>query len=56
MSDATIPNVLGDHLPEKVKRLQLDALQSMNREHLSFRNNDDALDGAIESMELGFIN
>ncbi len=54
MSDATIPNVLGDHLPEKVKRLQLDALQSMNREHLSFRGNDNALDGAIESMELGF--
>ena len=26
----------------------------MNRDHLSFRNNDDALEGAIESMELGF--
>jgi hypothetical protein len=54
MSEATIPNVLSNHLPKEVKHLQLDVLQSMNRDHLSFRNNDDALEGAIESMELGF--
>ena len=54
MSEATIPNVLNNHLPKEVKRLQLDVLQSMNQDHLSFRNNDDALEGAIESMELGF--
>ena len=54
MSEATIPNVLSNHLSKEVKHLQLDVLQSMNRDHLSFRNNDDALEGAIESMELGF--
>jgi len=54
MSEATIPNVLSNHLPKEIKHLQLDVLQSMNRDHLSFRNNDDALEGAIESMELGF--
>ena len=54
MSEATIPNVLSNHLSKEVKHLQLDVLQSMNRNHLSFRNNDDALEGAIESMELGF--
>ncbi len=54
MSEATIANVLSNHLPKEVKHLQLDVLQSMNRDHLSFRNNDDALEGAIESMELGF--
>lgn len=54
MSKATLPNISGDHLPEKVKRQQLDLVQMMNREHQSRRQDDPALEAVIESMELGF--
>lgn len=54
MSKATIRDVAGDHLPQRVKRKQLDLIQSMNRDHLASRNHDDQLEGVIESMELAF--
>jgi len=54
MSEATLPNISGDHLPAGLKRRQLDLIQAMNREHQSSRLDDDALEAVIESMELGF--
>jgi hypothetical protein len=54
MTKATIPNIAGDHLPDSLKRRQLDLIQAMNREHASLRAEDEALDSVIASMELGF--
>jgi hypothetical protein len=54
MSRATIPNVVGDHLPMPARRRQLDFVQELNREHLAERAGDPALDGAIQTMELAF--
>ncbi|QDV47770.1 hypothetical protein Enr13x_76820 [Stieleria neptunia] len=54
MSAATIRDIFGNHLPPQVKRSQLDFVQSMNRDHLSDRNGDAALEGVIESMELAY--
>ncbi len=54
MSLATIRDISGNHLPAEVKRSQLDFVQSMNRDHLSDRNGDAALEGVIESMELAY--
>lgn len=54
MAAATISNVHSDHLPLSAKRRQLDFVQILNRQHRSQRNDDDVLDGAMQSMELGF--
>lgn len=54
MSAATIDNISGDHLPQNVKRRQLDFVQTMNRRHLDNRAGDSTLEGVIESMELAF--
>ncbi len=54
MTIATIPNVVGDHLPLSAKRHQLDFVQQLNRRHLAARPQDEQLSGVIQSMELGF--
>ncbi len=54
MSRATIANIASDHLPLAAKRRQLDLVQAMNRAHLAQRPEDTALEGVIQSMELGF--
>ena len=54
MSKATIGDIHGAHLPPAVKRRQLDFIQSMNREHLAQRADDERLEGVIQTMELGF--
>jgi hypothetical protein len=55
MSRATLSNVEGDHLPQRVKRRQLDLIQAMNAEHQKMRGSEDAqLEGVIQSMGLGF--
>ncbi len=54
MSRATISNIEGDHLPMALKRRQLDLIQSMNRDHLAQRQDDERLEGVIQTMELGF--
>ena len=54
MAAATISNVHSDHLPLSAKRRQLDFVQMLNRQHRSQRNDDDVLDGVMQSMELGF--
>lgn len=54
MSKATIPNVVGKHLPISAKRRQLDLIQSMNREHLAARPHEAKLESVIATMELGF--
>ena len=54
MSLATIRDIEGGPLPNRVKRSQLDFVQSMNRQHLADRGHDAELEGVIESMELAF--
>lgn len=54
MSQATIRDIHGSHLPPDAKRQQLDWIQSMNRAHFSDRAADSALEGVIESMEMAF--
>lgn len=54
MSLATIPNIVGKHLPAAAKRQQLDLIQAMNRDHVEARPQDQKLEGIIESMELAF--
>ena len=54
MAKATIDNVTSDQFPLSAKRRQLDFVQVMNRNHLSLRPGDAELEGAIQSMELGF--
>ncbi len=54
MSTATISNISGKHLSLSEKRQQLDFVQSLNRQHLANRPDDQKLEGVIESMELAF--
>ncbi|MGB7345801.1 MAG: DUF1501 domain-containing protein [Pirellulaceae bacterium] len=54
MSLATIRNVSGGHLPAQAKRAQLDFVQTMNRQHAALRQENQKLEGVIESMELAF--
>ncbi len=54
MSAATINNISGKHLSLAAKRQQLDFVQSLNRQHLANRPDDQKLEGVIESMELAF--
>jgi len=54
MSTATIPNIANSHLTPESKRLQLDLVQALNREHSAARSGDPSLEGVIESLELGF--
>ncbi|MFP6903715.1 MAG: DUF1501 domain-containing protein [Verrucomicrobiota bacterium] len=54
MSTATLGNIRSDHLDLPAKRRQLDLVQAMNREHRVSRPEDPHLEGAIQSMELGF--
>lgn len=54
MSQATIRNVMGNHLPLSAKRRQLDLVQMMNRQHLAERPSDGKLESVIQSLELGF--
>jgi hypothetical protein len=53
-SKATIRDVGSDHLPQSVKRQQLDLVQSMNSRHAADRENNQHLEGVIASMELAF--
>ncbi|MGV3485177.1 MAG: DUF1501 domain-containing protein [Planctomycetaceae bacterium] len=54
MSQAMIRDISGNHLPEQMKRRQLDLVQAMNQEHLQARPGDAVFEGVIESMELAF--
>ncbi|MDF1816950.1 MAG: DUF1501 domain-containing protein [Verrucomicrobiales bacterium] len=54
MTKATVPNISSDHLSMESKRLQLDFIQSLNREHQYRSQHDPRLEGVIQSMELGF--
>ena len=54
MSQATISNIQSNHLPLAVKRRQLDLIQTLNREHLASRADDERLEGVIQTLELGF--
>nr|WP_166831107.1 DUF1501 domain-containing protein [Thalassoroseus pseudoceratinae] len=54
MSQATISDISGRHLPISSKEKQLDFVQMMNRRHREMRANDKQLESVIESMELGF--
>lgn len=54
MSRATISDITGSHLPPALKRRQLGLIQDMNRSHLSARADDPALEGVIQTLELGF--
>ena len=54
MSVASIPNIGSRHLPDVVKRQQLDLVQAMNRDHRRARPQDQRLESVIESMELAF--
>jgi hypothetical protein len=54
MSRATISDIEGSHLPVALKRRQLDLIQAMNRDHLTQRDDDERLEGVIQTMELGF--
>ncbi len=53
-SKSTIRDVGSDHLPQSIKRQQLDFVQSMNARHAAARDSDQHLEGVIESMELAF--
>ncbi|MEX2577466.1 MAG: DUF1501 domain-containing protein [Verrucomicrobiales bacterium] len=54
MEEATIDNLTGDHLAPTSKRRQLDFVQALNRDHLARRPGDEALESAVQTMELGF--
>ena len=54
VATAKLNNVTGKHLPREVQRRQLDLVQQMNRELLSRQQVDANVEGAIESLELGF--
>lgn len=54
MSLATINNISSSHLPQTVKRRQLDFVQALNRQHAALRPDDQRLEGVIGSMELAF--
>jgi len=54
ISQAAIENITSDHLSPEMKRRQLDLAQASNREQLQAKRHDPRLEGAIESLELGF--
>lgn len=54
MSRATIDNISSEHLPQQLKREQLDFVQALNSKHLSLRPDDAHLESVIQSLELGF--
>ncbi len=54
MSTASIHNIGSEHLSLDAKRRQLDFVQSLNRQHAGQRPEHQALEGVIQSMELGF--
>ena len=52
--DRIIRDVSNRHLSTPEQRTQLDLLQSLNREHLSARGQDEALEARIASLEMAF--
>jgi hypothetical protein len=52
--DRIIRDVANRHLSAGEQRTQLDLLQSLNREHLRARGQDEALEGRIASFEMAF--
>ena len=52
--DRIIRDVTNRHLSAPEQRTQLDLLQSLNREHLSARGQDEALEARIASLEMAF--
>ena len=52
--DRIIRDVSNRHLSTPEQRSQLDLLQSLNREHLAARGQDDALEARIDSLEMAF--
>jgi hypothetical protein len=52
--DRIIRDVTNRRLSPPEQRAQLDLLQSLNREHLSARGQDEALEGRIASLEMAF--
>jgi hypothetical protein len=52
--DRIIRDVSNRHLSTPEQRGQLDLLQSLNREHLAARGQDDALEARIDSLEMAF--
>jgi hypothetical protein len=52
--DRIIRDVSNRHLSGPEQRTQLDLLQSLNREHLKARAQDDALEARIASLEMAF--
>jgi Protein of unknown function (DUF1501) len=52
--DRIIRDVSNHHLSTPEQRTQLDLLQSLNREHLSARGQDEALETRIASLEMAF--
>ena len=52
--DRIIRDVSNRHLSPPEQRTQLDLLQSLNREHLAARGQDEALEARIASLEMAF--
>jgi hypothetical protein len=52
--DRIIRDVSNRHLSRPAQRTQIDLLQALNREHLSARGNDEALESRIASLEMAF--
>ena len=52
--DAKIPFIANPETPRDIQRMELDYLQTMNREQLAATGPDQALEGRIESFELAF--
>jgi hypothetical protein len=52
--DRIIRDVSNRHLSRPAQRTQIDLLQALNREHLSTRGNDEALESRIASLEMAF--
>ena len=52
--DRIIRDVTNRHLSPPEQRTQLDLLQSLNREHLAARGQDEALEARIASLEMAF--
>jgi len=54
MTQATIHNIQGDHLSAVQKRAQVDLIQAINQTHLDSRPEEAALEGLIQTLELGY--
>jgi hypothetical protein len=52
--DRIIRDVTNRHLSRPAQRAQIDLLQALNREHLSARGPDEALEARIASLEMAF--